>query len=240
MQKSEQINELAAALAAAQGEIEPPIKNKKVSQKGVSRSGKEYNKEYFYADLPQIVEVIKKVLPKHGLSYSQMPGVEHGAAVLSTMIMHKSGQFIEGFVQMPQGMTPQELGSWLTYMKRYCLASAIGIAAEEDDDAGLAEEATQAVVSPPAVRSISPKKSGLATDNQRKLLYARMKKDLGISSINDMNFYLQKTFNIQSLESVGFGQVNPIIEAIDKAKQKTAPVDQKKDDGPAYEEDIPF
>ena len=63
---SEQINELAKALAAAQGELEPAEKN---STAAVGKEGKLKRK---YADLTAMIDAVRKVLPKHGLSIAQI------------------------------------------------------------------------------------------------------------------------------------------------------------------------
>jgi predicted nucleic acid-binding Zn-ribbon protein len=62
---SEQINELAKALAAAQGELEPAEKN---ATAAIGEKGKLKRK---YADLTAMIDAVRKVLPKHGLSIAQ-------------------------------------------------------------------------------------------------------------------------------------------------------------------------
>ena len=63
---SEQINELAKALAAAQGELEPAEKN---ATAAIGEKGKLSRK---YADLTAMIDAVRKVLPKHGLSIAQI------------------------------------------------------------------------------------------------------------------------------------------------------------------------
>ena len=83
---SEQINELAKALAAAQGELEPAEKN---STAAVGKEGKLKRK---YADLTAMIDAVRKVLPKHGLSIAQIVLPSEGVAHVRTMLMHESGQ----------------------------------------------------------------------------------------------------------------------------------------------------
>ena len=61
---------------------------------------------------------------------------------LVTMLIHSSGQFLRGYVALPTNLSPQELGSYLTYMRRYSYQSIIGVFAEEDDDGGAAQDAS--------------------------------------------------------------------------------------------------
>lgn len=127
--QSEQINELAAALAKAQAAIKnatynrvnPHFKNK-------------------YADLAACFDAVRKPLSDHGLSVTQTTEVREGGMVLVTRLMHTSGQWIRGEYPLPASGRPQEIGSALTYAKRYSLSSIAGIAADDDDDAEAATE----------------------------------------------------------------------------------------------------
>ena len=69
---SEQINELAKALAAAQGELEPAEKN---STAAVGKEGKLKRK---YADLTAMIDAVRKVLPKHGFPSRRLSSPRKG------------------------------------------------------------------------------------------------------------------------------------------------------------------
>lgn len=118
MQKSEHINELAAAAVKALHKIGHPIKNKK-------------NPHFknTYADLLQVVECTREDLLNEGLWLVQVPD---GVGV-TTMLIHTSGQFISFNVEMPAA--PQKFGSGFTYLRRYGQQGICDIVAEEDDDA---------------------------------------------------------------------------------------------------------
>lgn len=143
---SESVDQLAAALAEAQAEF-PRIKKEKTA-KVRTRSGDQYT--YQYADIADVIDAIRSVLAKHGLSYTQQTGwdeLPHPTNAelrrmvfgLHTYVLHKSGQWLRGFLPLPELASPQELGSALTYMRRYGLTAALGVAAEEDDDGQGAE-----------------------------------------------------------------------------------------------------
>ena len=152
IEHSPEINEIATALSAAQGEI-PAIgydKTVKVSTK----TGGTYT--YSYTTLARIWEVIRSVLPKHGLAVIQTPGEHDDRLSMTTLITHTSGQWIRGTFAMPKGgYTPQEVGSLITYARRYQLSPMLGIATEEDEDGTIAQNAAPAPRSserPPAGR----------------------------------------------------------------------------------------
>ena len=124
MQQSEQINELSAALAKAQGQIQGA---KKTSDNPFFKSK--------YADLSEVWDVCRKPLSDNGLSIVQMPEVtDTGEIVLFTQICHSSGQWIRGkYPIRPTKQDPQGYGSAITYARRYSLAPAVGVAQEDDD-----------------------------------------------------------------------------------------------------------
>lgn len=132
MRKSEKIELLASALSKLQGEIQNVFKGKK---------GYGYN----YADLASILEDVRPLLSKYGLSIIQLPGNSGDSVSIETVIMHESGQYIAETILMPvdvgKGMTrAQAIGSVISYARRYSLTSALGIAQTDTDGRELLEE----------------------------------------------------------------------------------------------------
>lgn len=137
MNRSEQINELAAALAKAQGSFPAIEKNRQVTVKSEKGSYK-----FWYATLDHIVDGIRKPLSDNGLAYVQAIIQSDREMLCETMLMHASGQFIT--TQLPvkyadQKNNAQALGSAITYAKRYSLTAMLGIVADEDDDGNAAD-----------------------------------------------------------------------------------------------------
>ena len=128
--QSENINELAKALAAAQAEFPVIPKDRTVKTEKFS---------YKYADLATIIEKVSPVLNKHGLAVTQTMQVSGDNQMLETMLMHSSGQYKSGSVLLPKGLSPQQFGSALTYYRRYSLCAMIDVTADEDDDGAAAE-----------------------------------------------------------------------------------------------------
>jgi len=141
LKTSDQFGDLAAALAKAQGEFQP-IKKDRTANAGTY--------SYDYADLAATIEAVRPALSKHGLSYVQPVCSDADGSVLVTRLMHASGQYIEGTYRLDSYDKPQDMGSALTYARRYSLTSMLGIAAEEDDDGRAAQGAT------PRERSSAP------------------------------------------------------------------------------------
>lgn len=123
MQTSENINELATALATAQSQIVPPEKN---------CTGARGSK---YADLANVIKAVIGPLNKNGISFTQMPFSHNNIVGVTTRLMHTSGQWLESSLSIPVAKAhPWEYGSNITYCRRYTLASICGCAADDDID----------------------------------------------------------------------------------------------------------
>jgi hypothetical protein len=128
VEMSADVAELAAALAAAQGEF---------TAVGKSHSADMRTHAYRYADLADVWQMARPVLARHGLSVVQLPAPAAPQEVaLRTMLLHKSGQWLAGVGTMPCDTSkPQSVGSAITYLRRYQLGSVLGIVTDDDDDA---------------------------------------------------------------------------------------------------------
>lgn len=123
MDRSESIAQLAAALALAQAEIE-----------GASKDRENPHFRSRYADLASCWEACRAPLTKHGLSVVQLPEANGATVQVTTVLLHKSGEFISSALAMTaQDAKPQSIGSALTYARRYGLSSVVGVAPEDDD-----------------------------------------------------------------------------------------------------------
>ena len=122
--RSESIKELAVALCKAQSELD---KAKKSSTNPHFRSK--------FANLESVIDASREALTKNGLSTAQLVGSNNGGqTTLTTILMHSSGEYLESTVVLATTKTgPQEIGSCLTYYKRYCLTAIIGLADTDDD-----------------------------------------------------------------------------------------------------------
>ena len=121
--KSGSIDELAKALAKAQSEIKGAATNAKNS---FFKSG--------YADLHAVIDACMPHLNKHGLSVVQgnVPIDKH--IMVTTTLLHESGQWIRSEIKMPlKEPTAHGVGSACTYGRRYGLSAMVGVAQFDDD-----------------------------------------------------------------------------------------------------------
>lgn len=157
MNKSESLTKLAGALAKFQGEVDNP-KNTATNPQFRSK----------YAPLDVVINTVKPVLAKYGLSFSQSTGSEGENIIITTMLLHESGEWIETDpLVLPAYQTKsggakefnaQGAGSGISYGRRYSLAAALGISSEDDDDGNIASQ------SPAQTNSKSPAKQPPKSD----------------------------------------------------------------------------
>lgn len=150
MTKSDQIGQLAAALAAAQAEYQAIEKDKKADIQ--SKTGRSF--KYQYADLSDVLAALRPALSKHGVAIIQPVTAKGKDVVVTTLLAHKSGEWIsEDMSLSADGMDPRALGSAISYARRYGLLAMAGhMPGGEDDDgeaAGVVEQRPHRAPPPP-------------------------------------------------------------------------------------------
>jgi len=127
---------LLGALIAARKAFKPIIR---------SHTGQIQSRTYKYADLADTMEATLPALHENGVTVVQYPEVRLvGDSVLFgvvTVLVHaESCEHWAGFVPIPgwDELTPQEMGSAMTYARRYAYSSMLFVASEDDDDGGAA------------------------------------------------------------------------------------------------------
>jgi hypothetical protein len=128
MRTSEAINEISAALAKAQGSIQNPHKEAE------NPAFKRGNTASTYADLSSGINAIRGALSSNGIAYVQSTRLDGEVLLVDTRLTHTSGQWIESeFPACRFPAKPQDVGSAITYARRYSLFAIVGIAGEDDD-----------------------------------------------------------------------------------------------------------
>jgi uncharacterized membrane protein YgcG len=123
------LSNLTKALVKAQGELKNASLNK-TNPHFKSR----------YADLAEIRDTVMPTLTKHGLALVQFTQIGSAGFYLVTRLMHESGEMMESRFPLPENTEkPQQMGSAITYARRYMMAAICGITAEEDDDGNAAQ-----------------------------------------------------------------------------------------------------
>jgi hypothetical protein len=149
--QSENIGDLAAALAKAQAEVGTVHKD----------SANPFFKSN-YASLAAVWEATRPILSKHGLSVVQLPSHDESGYYVETMLMHGSGQWIKSRTYMkPAKDDPQGIGSLISYARRYALQAVTMVCPDDDDGEaamGRNAPAQKPVESPKPVQKVEPAK----------------------------------------------------------------------------------
>lgn len=134
-------SKLVKALIAASKELKNPPKNKTAhvqSQKGSFK--------YDYSDLADVIDTVRPVLAKHGLAVMHLMDRMGDGWTLTARIWHESGEYVDSLYPVPKGIAgAQDLGGWLTYMRRYSTCNLLFISGETDDDASKVTEVEKEV-----------------------------------------------------------------------------------------------
>lgn len=134
--------QLWAAFIRAQAVIEAPRRTKTATVR--TRDGQSY--KFDYAPLDEVLNVARKPLADNGLAIHQLIIERGGNSYVRTQIYHESGECIESdYPILVGGPTAQNYAGGVTYARRYGILLALGIAAEEDDDANVADGNTATI-----------------------------------------------------------------------------------------------
>lgn len=136
MHKSDQINELVAAMAAAQAEMG-----------SVQKGGWNDHNKYKYAQVGDILNASKQILLKHGIiivasAINAQEAVSNAAkgnrvfVNLSAIIAHSSGQWIE-IQSVGEGCDTQDKATYkaITGARKYALTSGLNLATTDEPEA---------------------------------------------------------------------------------------------------------
>jgi hypothetical protein len=177
--RSESIKEISVALNKFNEEI--------------SRISKDAVNPHFrnkYATLDKIIDEIRPILSKHGLSVIQFPSGDGERLSLSTMLLHTSGEYIESppLIMKPVKNDPQGIGSCTTYARRYGICAVLNLNTGEDDDGNAASQ---------------PKKG---QENQVPLATVKAKYQLGKGNLDGFDDWVKKMMleghSYQSLDEI--------------------------------------
>ncbi len=87
---------------------------------------------YYYVDLNQILEKLTPLLRKENLVLTQP--IADGC-IRTLLTDPETGQQMYSEIALPENVKPQDLGSAITYYRRYMLVSMFALESEDDDGA---------------------------------------------------------------------------------------------------------
>jgi ERF superfamily len=188
---------LAEALAKAQSKITNP--------------GKNAENPHFkskYTNLAAGIDAIRLALSDNGLSITQTTDFEGELLILYTRLLHSSGEWIGS--RWPVGaftrLSPQQMGSALTYARRYQLFSITGISGQDEDDDGNAAshpaKASVPIPPPPPPSSLAPLPNGkrIPPKNWREETEKLFREAKTYDKLNSAHTSVLKVFNFDQMQ----------------------------------------
>lgn len=149
---------LNAALAKVQAKLPKLERDRTVEVQ--QKNGGTY--KYSYATLANLSEAVLPLLAANGLAFTAMPGTgADGKMCVRYSLMHESGEALTGEFPISGEGGIQMIGGRITYIRRYCLAAVVGIAADEDDETRLADDTAPRTAQ--RARRPAPRQSGGTT-----------------------------------------------------------------------------
>lgn len=237
LKTSETIVNLAKALVDTQRDLKQPFKDK--------------NNPAFksqYVPLESVTESITKTATKYGLAFSQFATTDAEQNVsITTVVFHESGEFIQypAITLKPSKqrvvidteyvndkrvniysneITPQSIGSCITYGKRYSLSAIFGITSDKDDDGNEASGVTQNGQQQPTPEKIfedGQKRCEDIIDSMVKLGAERQK-------IVD---YVCEKYNVGNLYDVPMNKLIGELKVLQLKQQEKAEKQPKQEEG---------
>ena len=177
MEHSENITNFAEAFSKFQAEITDPKLDADTDYK--TKDGRRV--KFKYSSLAEILRTIRPVLSKHGIALLQEPKTEGNEVSITTILLHSSGEWVkfEPLKMRAQSAYAQEIGSAITYGRRYNISSVLGIGAEEDDDGNAAQNGIEGSEPPPEApkaKKVEPIKEEPKKE-EPKMMYVRQTPD---------------------------------------------------------------
>lgn len=214
--------ELMAALAKANVELTNPTKDKTANAGAYG---------YKYASLDTILAHVRPVLAKHGLSIIQDVTLADGRAVVTTRLLHASGQSITfGPVTWASGPDIQKAGGAITYLRRYALTAALSVAADEDTDGAHAEKDRPAPVANP--RNLNgPAARHMATEpmtDKQKQMLGRLVREQGWADSTEFieSEFVRDTLGGEPSKPLLKAHASALIDALMKRAEAQADIEE--------------
>ena len=196
--QSDSIDQLMTALAKAQGQM--------------SHASKDSTNPHFkskYADLASVWQACREPLALNGLAVTQTLDVAGERQVLITTLGHTSGQWMKSIIALPlQRAGAQEIGSCMSYCRRYALAAMVGVYQDDDDGEAASKSYRQNNAATPSATS-----QPIAEDQLRYL-------NMMLEEIPKTKVYILDKYKISSLEELKKDEYNHVLTVVDTAKKR--------------------
>jgi hypothetical protein len=221
--KTNPINMLAPALSAMQAKYTTVTHNATVD------TGKF---KYTYATLDHILDEMRPLMAAHGFAVTNR--VDQLNLVIT--LMHESGQCISSVIPLHNSADPKAFGSELTYMRRYGITGLLGLATDDDDDGGRANNYAREAAKPkPKPRKPKPQGPDDSSGGQDKLvqriwIHLRQTESTMQHYVDDswsgedwLRKRIKEAYGAESTKALEPSQANELIQVLKKLETDNKP-----------------
>lgn len=168
-----------------------------------TKNGGKYT--YKYETLDQVLAAVRPPLYDNGIGLTQSVSrdAESGGYILSTIVFDEENRVVLDTRPITVSADAQACGSYETYMRRYALRTAFGLAGEDDDGA-----ATKAPEKPHAAPKPPAKKAPSRAEMTKRIL--ELKGDLiraGYTT-DELDSYMEADFGTTDLKQLADEQIS--------------------------------
>lgn len=165
-----------------------------------------------YVTLDKLIIETRPILSKYGLSVMQFPVDKDGMVGVQTLLLHESGEFIEGneFYLKPAKNDPQAYGSAVTYARRYTYQAILNLNTGDDDDGNYATHGSNE-------KPNSSNQSSKLTDGQLKRLFA-IATSVGVTMLQVKAGAL-RDYKVKNLEDLTKNQYDELVAKLEAKKK---------------------
>jgi ERF superfamily len=107
-----------------------------------------------YASLASVMETVRPILHRHGFAVLQEVGERQGRLTVTTTLLHTSGESVAHRCAHKSSDNIQQVGSAISYLRRYAIMAMLGVVGEVDDDGEAAESKPAKQPKPVAKKSL--------------------------------------------------------------------------------------
>lgn len=184
--------EFNKGLSQFRANVKAPNKNGHVNFK-TAKGGRT---KYDYVLLDDLIAAIDEAIKGTGITWTQDTVNANGITRVRTILRCVNGwSEASSWTELPSKGSAQDVGSAITYAKRYSLSATFGVSSDVDDDGELATEAydngRQTQRQAPKNTHATPVPANLANEKQKQELVDLIKKLAVVTDVEDPNIILE-------------------------------------------------
>ncbi len=223
-------------LLKIQGEVPTLKKDNKAKIQGQSKKGQSFEYSYNYNDINSILKAVKPILTKYGVVLIQPVKIENDKLTVSSILIDAdTGEEIsESSITNPNIHDPKELGSAITYFRRYTIQPLLALNAEDNEEHLPNRKNSQQYNQQEAPKLPTQEAPKVATEEQKAKIISIIKEGILLSDQDLSEFELEdkvrdrlKQFSL-NFDVLTFTKAEEVIATLDRKLKDSIMIRQQK------------